>query len=292
MPSRRDPRAREPPVFKRHVRAHNAVLGNAFWFDRGAPSLGRGFTLKRALRDRRVFMGILRRASRRAARSDDQALAARYDLLADKLDTCGTPSRCGSLACPVCADGFQRAKSAAHTHASLNLGRNRTDRQQVFVTLIPRHMMFPAQEFQCIDVRKANRWLKDQLDSLELNRVMMGSIDFGWERRRGGRYIQIHWHLTFWTNNRPNLFEKLKSVFRKVKKGERPVDVTLVWSLGFFRYINKAIRRKEWLRNNRRNLAEFLLVLDSVEPLDLLVLRKLRIVAKPGGLALRRIRSR
>jgi hypothetical protein len=55
-------------------------------------------------------------------------------------------------------------------------------------------MMYSPGEFHRIEVKKANRWLKDVLKPVG-NRMMLGSADLGWETRRSGKYIQIHWHL-------------------------------------------------------------------------------------------------
>ena len=93
------------------------------------------------------------------------------------------------------ARAFQRAKVEAQQIAITDLAKVRPDKQLVFVTIIPRGMTYlPGQFFQ-IDVLKANRWLKDVLDRHNIQRVIIGSVDFGWENRRNTKYLQLHWHL-------------------------------------------------------------------------------------------------
>jgi hypothetical protein len=137
-------------------------------------------------------------------------------------------------------------------------------------------------------VKKANRWLKDALKHVG-NGMILGSADLGWETRRSGKYIQIHWHLAMWTGNPGNLEKKLKLRFRKTKKYERPVEVKIPDDLGFLPYMNKAIKLPHLLRTNRTHLPELLLVLDSIEPMELLVSTKLRLSAQYGQLAFKPI---
>jgi hypothetical protein len=137
-------------------------------------------------------------------------------------------------------------------------------------------------------VKKANRWLKDTLKQVG-NRTMPGSADLGWETRRSGKYLQIHWHLAMWTGNIDNLEQKLKPFFRKTKKHERPVDVREAVDLGFLPYMNKAIKLPDLLRANRTHLPELLLVVDRTEPMDLVVQTKLRLSAQCGQLAFKPI---
>ena len=77
--------------------------------------------------------------------------------------------------------------------------------------------------------------------------------------------------------------------FRKTKKYERPVEVKIPDDLGFLPYMNKAIKLPQLLRTNRTHLAELLLVLDSTEPMDLLVNTRLRLSAQSGRLAFKPI---
>jgi hypothetical protein len=157
------------------------------------------------------------------------------------------------------------------------------------VTLIPPHMMYAPGEFNKVDVRKANRWLKDALRSAVGKRMIFGSVDLGWETRRGEGYIQVHWHLVMWTSNPAKLAEKLKAIFARTKKHERPVDVRAAVGLQFLGYMNKAIKLPELLRTNRKMLPELLLVLDQVGPLDLMVFTKNRLSAQCGQLAFKPI---
>jgi hypothetical protein len=95
-----------------------------------------------------------------------------------------------------------------------------------------------------------------------------------------------------WTSNPGNLERKLKLRFRKTKKYERPVEVKIPDDLGFLRYINKVIKLPHLLRTNRTHLPELLLVLDKIEPMDLMVQMKLRLSAQYGRLAFKPIGRR
>ena len=121
-----------------------------------------------------------------------------------------------------------------------------------------------------IDVKKANRWLKDAMKPVG-KRMMLGSADLGWETRRSGKYIQVHWHLAMWTRDKKKLKAKLGKVFPRRKKHEKPVQVKMAYSHGFLGYMNKAIKLPDLLRTNRKGLPELLLVLDRTEPMDLMV---------------------
>jgi hypothetical protein len=157
------------------------------------------------------------------------------------------------------------------------------------VTLIPPRLMYAPGEFHKINVRKANRWLKDALRSAVGNRTILGSVDFGWETRRDEGYIQVHLHLVMWTKNLRRLEDKLTAIFPRTQKHERPVDVRAAVDLGFLGYMNKAIKLPELLRTNRTMLPELSLVLDQVGPLDLMIFTQNRLTAQCGRLAFKQI---
>src|SRR5208282_4062535 len=71
-------------------------------------------------------------------------------------------------------------------------------RQLAFVTVVPKAMMYAPGTLNKIDIKKANRWLKDAMKPVG-KRTMLGSADLGWETRRRGKYLQVHWHLAMWT---------------------------------------------------------------------------------------------
>ena len=149
-------------------------------------------------------------------------------------------------------------------------------------------MMYQPGQFAEIDVKKANRWLKDALKPFG-NRTILGSADLGWETRRGKGYIQIHWHLAMWTKRPKKLKMKLAYIFTRTKKHERPVEVRPAEDPGFLPYKNKTIKLVEWLRFNRKQLPELLLVLDRTDPVDFLVHTKMKLIAQSGRLAFKRI---
>jgi hypothetical protein len=276
------------PKFRSHVRAHEQVSSNEFWYSDKAPDLGPGFTAAKTKKSATTVTGILLRAAKREDKIGNTESARAYYQLSDKIETCRAKSRCGSLACPLCARAFQKAKAAAQQTAITKATKTRPGKHLVFVTVVPKDRMYSPGEFHRIEVKKANRWLKDVLKPLG-SRMILGSADLGWETRRSGKYIQVHWHLVMFTSNPGNLKRKLKLSFRKTKKHERPVEVRLPDDLGFLPYINKAIKLPDLLRTNRTHLPELLLVLDNIEPMELLVSTRLRLSAQSGRLAFKPI---
>jgi hypothetical protein len=262
-------------------------ISNEVWYGDQPPDLGKGFTAAKTNERTSTVTEILLRAAKRAEKNGTADLAEVYYQLYDKIEGCRARRRCGSLGCPRCARAFQKAKVVAHQDiiTSLKKGPNK---HLVWVTVIPRKMMYQPGQFAEIDVKKANRWLKDALKAIG-NRTILGSADLGWETRRGKGYIQIHWHLVIWTGNKKKLKKKLAYIFTRTKKHERPVEVRPAEDLGFLPYMNKIIKLVEWLRYNRKQLPELLLVFDRTDPVDFLVQTKLKLIAQAGRLAFKRI---
>jgi hypothetical protein len=277
------------PKFQTHVQAHEAVTNDETWYGNKPPNLGQGFSAADVAERRTTVIDILLRAAKRAQKDEDTNLAEAFYQLYDRLEACRPFGRCGSLACPHCARAFQKAKVVAQEEAIVQATKQRADKQLFFVTLIPPRLMYAPGELNKIDVRKANRWLKDALRSAVGRRMIFGSVDLGWETRRDEGYIQVHWHLVMWTSNPAKLAEKLKAIFPRTQKHERPVDVRAAVDLGFLGYMNKAIKLPELLRTNRKMLPELLLVLDQVGPLDLMIFTKSRLTAQCGQLAFKPI---
>jgi hypothetical protein len=273
------------PTFRAHKHAHEEVVDNEHWYGDGKPSFGKAFSAKKTADRQNTIIEILERAAKRAAKAGNSKLAKAYTDLADRLYYCRSRHRCGSLACPKCARAFQKAKVSAERVLIKALAKS-PDKTLVFVTLIPMGMMFAPGNFSQIEITKANRWLKDMLEKTGIDRVIFGSADLGWARRRGGNYIQLHWHLALWTTNPDGLKAKLIDVFLPIHKYEQPVDVTVTWDLKFLPYMNKKIKLPDLLRRARRQLPELSLVLDRTDPLDLMVIKKLRLSAQGGVLTL------
>ena len=95
-----------------------------------------------------------------------------------------------------------------------------------------------------------------------------------------------------WTTDRKGLKKKLKSRFERVKKRERPVDVKEAWSLDFLGYQNKMIKVTELLRSIKTHLSELLLALDGMDPLECMVLTRVKIVAQQDGFRLQLVKKR
>jgi hypothetical protein len=281
-------RTQREPRFSSHVRAHEEITSDELWYSDQPPDLGSGFSAAKAQGRTSTVLGILLRAAKRAEKTGTSDLAEAYYQLHDKLDACRPPSRCGSLACPRCARAFQKAKIAAQQGAITQASQAKSGRHLVFVTVVPKAMMYSPGGFHEIDIKKANRWLKDTMKKVG-NRTMLGSGDLGWETRRSGKYIQVHWHLAMWTSSKKKLKVKLAKGFLRRKKHEKPVQVKMAYSHGFLGYMNKAIKLPHLLRTNRKHLPELLLVLDRTEPMDLMIYTQHRLTAQFGRLAFKPI---
>ncbi len=284
-------RYRSQLTFRRHVRAHLAVINNEIWYGDALPSPGESFSAARTNERHREVIEILLRAHDRALRTGDRKLASAYIGLADKMSSCRSRRRCGSLACTKCARAFQKAKVDAQHKMINDLSDVKARKHLVLVTVVPTGKTYTPGQFSLINIQKANRWLKDALTREGFKRVMLGSVDLGWESRRGGNYIQIHWHLAMWTSNSKNIANTLKVIIPRTRPYERSVDVTEIRKEGFLPYINKVIKLPDLLRRNRKHLPELLLALDRTEPLDALFLSKVRVSAQDGGITLQQIKS-
>ena len=180
----------------------------------------------------------------------------------------------------MCARAFQTAKTAAQEALIPVLKKANTTKKLVMANVVPLRMTFRPHQLRHLDIHKLNRWLKDALARAGFTRVMFGSADISWENG----FYQLHWHIGMFTSNRKKLTKRLKKVFPGKKRYDRPVVVSKTWSLGFLPYMDKAVKLPDLLRRNRTHLPDILLVLDRTEPLDLLVLRKLRLSAQQGRL--------
>jgi hypothetical protein len=268
------------PSFKSHRRTHEEILANEAWFGDGEPVMGKQFTAAKATERRFILLDILDRAARKHRKLGDDRLGAHLKLLTEKLQACRPRHRCGSLACPECSRAFQRAKAAGQSIAIQRLKGTKIGKQLIMANVIPLWITYSPEQLTSLDVRNLNRWLKDALTRGGFKRVTIGGVDFSWEADR--RLYQPHWHIAMFTSNREALQRRLKLIFPSQARGDRPVVVSKSYSLGFLAY--KAIRIVDLLRNNRRGLPYLLLALDRTEPLDLMVLMRLRVSARNGEL--------
>ncbi len=263
-----------------HIRTHEAVVTNEFWYGDGPPALGKSFTTGKTAERHAAVVSILMKAGKRAAKAGDKRLADSYYDLGDKLHGCRPRARCGSLACPKCARAFQRVKVAAQEALIPVLQKANSTKKLVMANVVPLQMTFTPTQLATLDIQKSNRWLKDILKLAGFTRVMCGSADISWENG----FYQLHWHIGMFTSNRKKLTKRLKKIFPGKDKGDRPVVVSKTWSLGFVAYMNKAIKLPQLLRRNRTHLPDLLLALDRTEPLDLMVLMGLGLSAQQGRL--------
>jgi hypothetical protein len=275
------------PSFRRHIRAHEAVISHEYWYGDGPPSLGKSFTAKKTAERHAAVVSILQRAAKSAERAGAQRDSRLLWELADKLYGCRPRARCGSLACPKCARAFQRAKTAAQQALIPVLQKANSTKKLAMANVVPLRMTYQPHQLRHLDIQKRNRWLKDILTRAGFTRVMLGSADISWENG----FYQLHWHIGMFTSNRKILTKRLKKIFPGTDKKpyDRPVVVSKAWSLGFLPYKDKGIKLPNLLRHNRTHLPELSLVLDQTEPLDLMVLTKLRLSAQQGRLIIRQI---
>jgi len=280
--------ANNQPAFKTHVTTHEAVLANREWYGDAEPVLGKQFTATKARERKDIVIDILFRTAKRERKNGNAKLADRLEILADKLFACRSRRRCGSLACTECSRAFQRAKVVAQIVAIQQLKKDRSAKKLVMVTIVPLSVTYTLDELADLDVQKLNRWLKDALTQAGFKRVMLGSIDFSWE----DGFYQPHWHIAMWTSNREELTRRLKLIFPGRARGDRPAMASKTYSLGFIPYSNKAIKILDLLRRNRRGLPLLLLALDRTDPLELMVLMRLRVSAQKGGLEFKEIQRR
>jgi len=283
-------RRRDGPVFKTHQKTHHEILANKLWFGDGVPVIGKQFTAAKAKERKGKVVALLYRTARRERRAGAAYVADRLAILADKLHHCYPKGRCGSLACTECHRAFQKAKVAAQRTTIKLLKATRNSKLLVMANVIPLWITYTPEDLTGLDVRKLNRWLKDALKRAGFRRVMLGSIDFSWEADRG--IYQPHWHIAMWTSDRKELTRRLKRVFPSLARRDRPVVSSKTYSLGFLPYKDKAIKLPGLLRNNRRGLPYLLLALDQTEPLELMVLFRIRVSAQDGGLEFKKIQRR
>ena len=94
-------------------------------------------------------------------------------------------------------------------------------------------MTYLPGQFSQIERPKANRWLNVSI-GMEF-RVDPRQCRSRLENLRSNKYLQLHWHMAMWTNNPDGLEAKLKLIFRKAQKYERPFDLKITRNLDFLR---------------------------------------------------------
>jgi hypothetical protein len=274
------------PSFKTHVSAQENILSNDHWFNCDEPNLGEHFTIAKAKERKGEVEGILWRAAKRYRRDGNAQLADKLEILADKLLFCSGRHRCGSLACMPCALGFQKAKFAGQLELTKRLKAEQPGKQFVMASLIPIRFTYKPDQLPQLDVRGTNRWLKDNLTRAGFKDEMFGSFDLSWE---DGGFYQGHWHIPMLTSNCEELKRRLKSIFPASEIVKRPVVVSRTYSNDYLPYKDKAIKILDLLRRNRRGLPHLLLALDRTDPLELMVLMRLRVSAQNGELRFKSI---
>jgi hypothetical protein len=157
----------------------------------------------------------------------------------------------------------------------------------VMVTIIPNRFKYRPNQLDQLDIKAANRYLKDRLSEAGFRRKMFGSFDLSWE---DGGFFQGHWHVPMLTSNREVLKRRLKAIFPANDIVKRPVVVSRTYSNGHLAYKDKVIEILDLLRRNRRGLPYLLLALDRTDPLELMVLMRLRVSAQNGELQFKPIR--
>ena len=185
-----------------------------------------------------------------------------------------------------CALGIQKAKFEGQVELIRRLQAEQPGKQLVMATLIPLRFRYAPDQLDELNVRAANRWLKDNLTRAGFRREMFGSFDLSLEDR--GVY-QGHWHIPMLTSNADELKRRLKQIFPTSGIVKRPVVVSRTYSNGYIAYKDKGIKILELLRRNRRGLPRLLLALDRIDSMDLMVLMRLRVSAQNGELKFKSI---
>ena len=261
-----------------YQQAHAAALNNPYWYS-----------------DRPVTRGSIQcRNYKNASRDCDRCFA----------ESCKTKNRVPPVAAifgarrrVVCNVGaplwlFGVPQMSTGISASEDDGPSQTDfsnrrknRSVIWcmVTIIPRELNYPQGHLTNSMPHEFNRHLKDSPYWGGLIQTIPGSIDFSLEKSRVGKYWQPHWHFTLHTHDPELLREDLKELFPPIEKHDYPVDVTEAFDLHFLPYIHKVIKINDLLRRGQTHLPELLLMLDRINPLDLLVLHGLVLSAQDGG---------
>ena len=276
------------PQFTTFIHEHKQVISNEHWYDDGPPALDKSFSAAKTAQRHRQVIGILCRAAKREIRAGNDVLARALRRLTDKLTGCKPSFRCGSLACPQCARAFQRAKAAGQRKCINELGKSRTSKTLVMANVIPLWMTYTNEQLDQLDIRKANRWLQQELAKHGFDRVMFRSADISLE----GGYYQLHWHIGNWTSDPAALTKRLKQIFPSEKEYDRPAHVKQAYNLKFLPYKDKGIKLPDLLRRNKKHLASLLLALDRTDPLALMMLARLQLSAQDGKLVFTRTTSK
>jgi hypothetical protein len=269
----------DAPTIKSRIdedgKAHHAVLNNPYWFSDKPELLDQTFSANNTKTRSRVIIDILRRAA-----NCKTAFANQYSALADKLSDCGGNIRCGSAACLNCLRAFQQAKTAGHSALIAQVAQMQPKKPVYLVTIIPREHTYRRNAFHEFDTEAFKALLRAPLNSFFI--PFVGSIDFSVEFRKKAKYIQPHFHLIMHVSDCDELRERLKWHFPPLGKYEHPVDLKEMGNLKVVSYIHKAMKINHLLRNGRRYLPELLLTLDSIKPLDLMVMHDVVLSAQQG----------
>jgi hypothetical protein len=275
-----DQRTPKTKLFARvYQQAYAAVLNNAYWYSNRPGLLDETFNAENTRIRADVLIDILRRAARRRA---ERHLSEQYLHLADKLSAC-RHRHCGSSACQNCLRAFQQAKAVAHRRLISRLGEIYPRTLWCMVTIIPPELNYPVRSLHEFDAAEFNRHFMKTLGWGGFTRPFLGSIDVSLEPSLIGKYWQPHWHFTLHTHDPKLLRENLKELFPPLEKYDYPVKVTIASDLHFLPYIHKLLRIKDLLRTGRIHLPELLLMLDRINPLDLMVFQGLVLSTRDGG---------
>jgi hypothetical protein len=82
------PTQRQDGRFRRHVKSHEAIVQNEFWYGDDAPTLGEQFTVEETAERKNVLVKILRRVRKRVAKKGNRDLARAYNKVLKKLKRC------------------------------------------------------------------------------------------------------------------------------------------------------------------------------------------------------------
>jgi hypothetical protein len=174
----------------KHLGAHEAVIGNEYWYGDGQPLMHPSLSAKKTAKRRSDVVDILLKAGMKNEASGDRIKAKLLKRLANKIDHCRRGFRCGSLACPECARAFQRPAAQRQLFQSpaskpANTNSDGANNVLVMVTVIPLHLVYTPTTLTKLDIAKRTRWLKDVLTKVGLTQMLVGSADISWETPAG-----------------------------------------------------------------------------------------------------------
>jgi hypothetical protein len=148
-------------------------------------------------------------------------------ILANRLESCGSGERCLSGACPECGRLFQRwfvRRSRKFVAKHINLPWNHL----VAVSIVPWTPTARKGQLYTVDVVNLQRRLKDALKKANID-IALGGIDFSFNEDDNEQYVPFwcpHFYLITSTGHKKTLRKKLRNLFLQSEGIPRPVKIS------------------------------------------------------------------